>query len=84
MIKRVKILFIEHKTELFNDFYDNLEFTTVTDGDRCFWLSRFWSRVFNLLNEIHAACDFTEHYVTAIEPGADHGCNEELNWRGNI
>ena len=58
--------------------FDNLKFATVTDDDGGFWLSRFWSRVFNFLNKIHAACDLTEHYVAAIEPRANHGGDKEL------
>lgn len=58
---------------------ESLEFATVTDHDGGFWLSRFWSRVFDFLNKIHATRDLTEHYVAAIEPRADHGGDEELN-----
>jgi hypothetical protein len=73
-----KIYSTLQKSSIFLKF-GNLEFAAVTDDDRGFWLSRFWSRVFNFLNKIHAACDLTEHYVAAIKPRADHGGDEELN-----
>ena len=73
--------FILHENQKFQLFlsFENLEFATVTDDNRSLWLSRFWSRVLDFLDKIHATSDLTKHYVAAIEPWADHSSDKKLN-----
>lgn len=54
------------------------DLAAVHDGDCLAWLSRLGTASLYFLYHVHALDHLTKHSVLPVQPGARHGCNEEL------
>lgn len=55
------------------------DLAAVSDDDRRAGLAARRADGLDRLNDVHALGDLAEHHVLAVQPGGDHGAQEELH-----